>query len=804
MIELLSPVGDFECLKAAVQNGANAVYFGASLFNARAFASNFDDEALKKVIHYAKLRNVKTHLTLNTLIKENEFKSAFNLAKKAYELGIDAIIVQDLGLATKLISSFPDLEIHASTQMTIHNLEGAIQARKLGFKRVVLSRELSISEIKYICKNSKIDIECFAHGALCISYSGQCLFSSLVGGRSGNRGKCAQPCRLPYELIDNQEETLDKGYLLSTRDLCSLENLPQLISAGVASLKIEGRMKNPEYVATVTRIYRKYIDLAYKYIKKEIAEYKIDSNDIKELMQVFNRGGFSKGHMQDEENKDLVFKEKPNNMGLYLGKITKINPKRGLITCKLKSNISIGDSISFEKENSKYTISELMNRDFQNIKSSEKDSIVTFGRMKGNININDKIYKISEKELSNKAIQSFSKDFIKIPLICDLKIKKGQHILLKVDCPTHNKSLDLEYDYLPEESKNLPISKEKIINQFSKTQDTCFEFKKINIYLEDNVFMPVSILNDIRRIAISKIQELIINSFYRKSNNIKLQERSIANTNENNKNNAKISLLLNNLSLDFDYTKLHISSIDKLYIPLEYFENKKYSSLLFNLCNKFNLYIYLPLIIRNNYHFDINSFKNILQEFNIKGIVLSHISNINLLNELDFSKLDMVANYSFNIYNSYTNDILKKLNIHTSTISPELDKTAIIDLCNNSKINKELIVYGNTPLMTTNYCLLGKSNKCYSSCTNNCLSKNKYYIKDRLGLKFRIIPKKGITTIYNSKTLSIEYSDFNINSIRIDILDESIDEINNIISSVKNNKKLEGKNYTNGNLNRDI
>ncbi len=803
MIELLSPVGDFECLKAAVQNGANAVYFGASLFNARAFASNFDDEALKNVIHYAKLRNVKTHLTLNTLIKENEFEDAFNLAKKAYELGIDAIIVQDLGLASTLISSFPDLEIHASTQMTIHNLEGAIQAQKLGFKRVVLSRELSISEIKYICKNSKIDIECFAHGALCISYSGQCLFSSLVGGRSGNRGKCAQPCRLPYELIDDQEKVLDKGYLLSTRDLCSLENLPKLINAGVKSLKIEGRMKSPEYVATVTRIYRKYIDLAYKYIKNEIDEYKIDSNDIKELMQVFNRGGFSSGHLQDEENRDLVFKEKPNNMGLYLGKVIKFNSKKGLVTCNLKNNISIGDSISFEKENSKYTISELMNKDFHNIKSSEKDFIVTFGRMKGNININDKIYKISEKELSNKAIQSFSKEFIKIPLICDLKIKKGQNILLKIDCPTNNKHLDFEYDYLPEESKSSPISREKIINQFSKTQDTCFEFKNINIDLEDNVFMPVSILNDIRRIAILKIQELIINSFYRKSNDIKLPERNIVNTNTNN-NDMKMSLLLNNLSLDFNYSNLSISSIDKLYIPLEYFENKKYSSLLSKMCNKFNLYIYLPLIMRNNYHFDINRFKTILQEFNIKGIVLSHLSNITLLNELDFTNLDIVANYTFNVYNSYTNDILQKLNISTSTISPELDKTAITHLCSYSMINKELIVYGNTPLMTTNYCLLGKSNKCYSSCTNNCLSNNKYYIKDRLGLKFRIIPKKGITTIYNSKTLSIEYSDFNINSLRIDIIDESIDEINNIISHVKNNKKLEGKNYTNGNLNREI
>ena len=198
MVELLSPVGDFNCLKAAVQNGADSVYFGSSTFSARAFATNFSQDNLKKAIEYAKIRGVKTHLTLNTLIKDTEFDEAFNLAKKAYELGIDAIIVQDLGLAMALIRNFPDLPIHASTQMTVHNLNGALKLQELGFKRVVLARELSINDIDYICKNTNIEIETFIHGALCIYYSGQCLFSSMLGGRSGNRGKCAGPCRLPF------------------------------------------------------------------------------------------------------------------------------------------------------------------------------------------------------------------------------------------------------------------------------------------------------------------------------------------------------------------------------------------------------------------------------------------------------------------------------------------------------------------------------------------------------------------------------------------------------------------------------
>lgn len=286
-IELLSPAGDFECLKAAVCNGADSVYFGGSFFNARSSAKNFEGETLKQAIRYAKTRNVKTHLTLNTLIKDSEWEDAIALASEAYHYGIDAIIVQDLGLAKELKKRFPDLPLHASTQMSVHNLEGALELESLGFSRIVLSRELTINEIEYICKNTSVEIEVFIHGALCISYSGQCLFSSTIGGRSGNRGKCAQPCRLPYTLYENNKP-LGKGHLLSTRDLLGIDYLPRLITAGVACLKIEGRMKPPEYVATVTRIYRKYMDKALD--GKSVVLEKKDKTD---LLQVFNRGGFS-------------------------------------------------------------------------------------------------------------------------------------------------------------------------------------------------------------------------------------------------------------------------------------------------------------------------------------------------------------------------------------------------------------------------------------------------------------------------------------------------------------------------------
>ena len=798
MIELLSPVGDFECLKAAVQNGANAVYFAAKSFGARAFASNFDDETLEEAINYAKLRNVKTNLTLNTLIKDDEFESAFNLAKKAYEFGIDAIIIQDLGLAKELIKAFPDLPIHASTQMTIHNLEGVDQLKELGFKRVVLSRELSLEEIKYICKNTDIEIEAFIHGALCISYSGQCLFSSMIGGRSGNRGKCAQTCRLPYELIeqkpDKTNSKLDKGYLLSTRDLCSLEYIPDLIDAGVTSFKIEGRMKSPEYVATVTKIYRKYIDLALDKTKK----YEIENSDKIKLMQVFNRGGFSEGHLNSKENRNLVFKEKQNNMGLYLGKISKYNKNKGLVTVNVQSDLCIGDSISFEKEPTKYMVSELLNKN-QNIKSAKSNQTVTFGRMKGNINIGDKVYKISSKSLSDEARKSYLKENIKNQLDCKLEIKNSQKIGVYISCEKFNCNINYVYDYIPEIAQNVGVTKETIISKFNKTLDTEFEFANFDIDLDNNLFIPVSVLNDIRRTGINIIREEIIKSFKHTAKDITLATPCYKNSSQIS---PKISLLLNNL--DLDYSKL--DKVDKLYIPLKYFVNAKYANTLKYFSNNFNLYIYMPTIIRkNSIELSKKAIEKSINEFNIKGIIISNLSELKLLPSIS-TNLDIVGNYTLNLYNTFSAQVLSSLNFSTVTVSPELDEKGILDLGNNSFEHNELIVYGNIPVMTMNYCVLGKSNKCYNSCKRLCTSGNKYFLKDRMGFLFRIIPDnmQTISTIYNTKTTSINFDCFNIDFARIDVLDENVDEVNNIIRVVKNGERFEGKDFTNGNLKREI
>ena len=887
MIELLSPIGDFDCLKAAVQNGADSVYFGGSLFNARYNAHNFDADELKQAIQYAKLRNVKVDFTLNTLIKNNEFADAVELANYVYSLGVDAIIVQDLGLARYLIKNFPDLPIHASTQMTIHNLHGVKELEELGFKRAVLSRELSLDEIQYICKNTNIEIETFIHGALCISYSGQCLFSSSIGARSGNRGKCAQPCRLPYKLFstNNQKQKLnqnksdtnnsincnnndndnnsnncnnnsnynnhnncnnnsndiclDSGYLLSPRDLCGLNYIPQLINAGVSCLKIEGRMKSPEYVATVTKIYRKYIDLAYSQ-----KDYIIDQNDIDELMQVFNRGGFSSANFESTPNRNYVFKEKPNNIGIYIGNVSKLNKEKGLVRLTLKNDVQIGDKISFEKEEHKYTISELMCNN-NNLREANTGDTVVIGRMKGNLHLGDKVYKLTDAVKSKKIDEFIQKENKKIPLSAHIIVKKGVPLSLEVtscdkeDGNYFSMSAKSVIDILPIDAITNPILEDRIKEQLCKTTNSQFEFKYIKVDLDDNTYVPkISYINQLRRECLEKLEEQAIQRFSRNKKNIELSSNnsdinSIAQNNSNksiiiqnnlcknniiqnnsdisvtgsnitNNENSKICLLLNELDLDYDYSK--ISNVDNIYVPLKYFKNKQYWEIIKTLSRNNNLYIYLPTVLKDNFrNFYFNDIDAIIKKYKIKGLICSNLSCINYFSNLK-GKLDLVANYTFNVFNNYTINELAEIGIKRVVLSPELDESNLKNITNNSIIPTEVLVYGKLVLMNIGYCLLGSSNLCYPRCDMKCKENSKFYLKDRLNMNFRLIPDsiQTISTLYNSKINSISYSNIKPNFVRISILDENIDEINEIIKCVKNDKPFTGSNFTKGNFNKTV
>ena len=640
----------------------------------------------------------------------------------------------------------------------------------------------------------------------------------------GNRGKCAQPCRLPYtlykydaktplntnsDLEDSSFAKLDEGFLLSTKDLCSLEYIPQLIKYGVTSFKIEGRLKSPEYVATVTRIYRKYIDMA-----QNNEDYVIDEADKKDLLQAFNRGGFSSGHLSNTPNKDLIYSKKQNNMGIPLGKIKKYNSSKGYISLELLDSISIGDSISIDGETGSYRVSELLINN-KNTPTADKGAFVTLGRMKGKIKVNSNVYRISSKQLSDLAIKSYENiENIKIPLNAVVDIHLNEPIKMFVSCNNTENSFynDISFEIIsniiPEKALNQPITEDRIIKQICKTSNTPYEFVNITVNLDNGLYVPnISGINELRRNCLEKLQNVIVEK-YCQNKAPQLQDYNRISNIEKSKNTAQeksFSVLLNTINLNYNY--LDLKNIQNIYIPLKYFCMSKYNDIIINMANKFNVYIYLPTIMRNNY---INLFKNsinsILSTFNIYGFVLSNIGNIALLDSCNLlhSKYKLTANYTMNVFNNKTTKILNDLNVDKCTLSPELNEEDILNFGPDNAY--EIICYGNTPIMNMNYCLLGKTNKCYPECEKLCNSCNKFFIKDRMGFNFRIIPDSvdTVTTIYNSKTTFIDTSKICCTSLRIDILDESIEQINEIINAIIEGNRLEGKQYTNGNFHREI
>jgi len=784
-VELLSPAGDLECLKVAVQNGANAVYFGAEEFNARVNGRNFNRQELIEAIEYAKLRGVKTHLTLNILIKNYEFEDAIKLVEFAYNAGIDAVIIQDLGLAKKAIELFPDLEVHSSTQMTIYNLDGAKKIKDLGFSRCVLARELSVQEIEHICKNTNIDIEVFIHGALCICYSGQCLMSSMIGGRSGNRGKCAGTCRLPYTLLKDDKEQA-KGYLLSSKDVCTLDIIPELINAGVKSFKIEGRMKSPEYVGIVTTIYRKYIDLA-----ESGKEYKVDEEDREKLMQIFNRGGFSTGYLKGKLGRDMMYTKRPNHIGIPIGEVVGYNQNKGHVKVKLSKNLNLGDGIAINDSSCK--ISELMDGK-QNIKSANKGQIITVGRIKGKIKNGDKVYRTVLEKLNKDIIQFSSRENVKRDISAKIYLKENENIKLEIEDLQSKIKIEVVEETVVSKAQNNGLSKERIEEQLSKTGNTIFEMKEKQVIKDENIIVPISTLNSIRRNALEHLESELLHSFKR-NKKVKLDNQNIINSKQNSE--VKVSILLNTIKEEIDYTKL--TNLDNVYIPFRFFLSNKEK--VNEICKKLNTYVLLPAVTKSNYEKLIeNNLKEILNK-NIKGLIISNLSHLEIIEKYksEIKGLDIIANYTLNISNNNTIKELEKFKIAKFIVSPELEKQSIQYL--NASILKEIIVYGRTLLMTSEYCAIGTLKNCPGLC-----EKGIYKLKDRMGFEFPIYTDRinCNNLIYNSKITSVSWKDLNADYIRIDILEETKEEIQEIINIHKRGDRLEGENYTNGNLNRTI
>ena len=493
-VELLAPAGNFECLKAAVNNGANAVYLGSKNFSARAFAGNFDHDELIEAVRYAHLHDVRVFVTINTLLNEKEFDNAVKLAEQCYKCDVDALLIQDLGLFYELKKRYPDFELHCSTQMHVHNLEGVRTAKRLGFKRVVLARESDLSLIRQACKEG-IEIETFVHGALCVSYSGQCLMSSATKKRSANKGMCAQCCRLRYELLDSDSKKVktDTDYLLSPKDMFLLNDIPSLIDSGVSSFKIEGRMKSPAYVGYVTSLYRKAIDAHL-----EGRVFSIDEEQFSNLKVLFNRN-FTNDLLYDRN--DLFGQKTPNHLGIEIGKV--IDHKKNLTYIRLNRELNQFDGIRIGDEG--FIVNRLYVNDLL-VSTAKEGQVCAVECEKRVYGI---VFKTQDHLLEKKILEATEK---KVAL--DLEVFLYPHNKVRTILKHNEQIFEYISDIEAQEALKTPLNEDSVTKQFSRLNDTVYYPEKISVHT-DNAFLPVSMLNRIRREAIEAFDEYRIASFKR-------------------------------------------------------------------------------------------------------------------------------------------------------------------------------------------------------------------------------------------------------------------------------------------------
>ncbi|KPI54851.1 protease [Clostridioides difficile] len=793
-IELLAPVGSFDSLKAAVQNGANAVYLGGKDFSARASANNFDRNELIDAVKYSHIRGVQVFVTVNTLIKQYEIEDFVEYVKFLYDIDIDALIVQDIGMARLIKKLLPDFELHASTQMVAHSLEDVKYLQSVGFDRVVLARELNVDEIKWICENTTVDIEVFVHGALCVCYSGQCLMSSMIGNRSGNRGRCAQPCRQKYELIDiNTGEVVksDGDYLLSPRDLSTIEELDKIIEAGVLSLKIEGRMKKPEYVATVVSGYREAIN---EFVDKN--KISISDEIINNLYTIFNRK-FTKGYILGEVGKDVMNSNRPNNQGLYVGKVLDYNRRSKRLRVILENTLKKGDGINLGGG----TIGRII-KDGEITTIAHKGDLIELDFV-GEAKRNQLIFKTSDSELMDRVQATFQQDkeLIKTNIKAKASIKIGKKPVLSISDFCGNTSI-VEGEKIVEKAIKVALSKEKIETQIQKLGNTPYTLKDIEIDLDEGVSMPISVLNQMRRDCIELLDQERIKIKGRKfkENRLKYQPDRV---NKQKKLNTvpKIRVKVKNLEqleavLKYNVDLIYYEDINTLSKALEMVSNISKESIVSNVNNintsgeksssventESRLIYSVPRIIRNK------EYKQFETLDNIKGINKVQIGNWGSMEY--FKGKDLNIDCYLNAFNSESINHFKDEGAGTVCLSQELNLNEIKQTLKYTDVEIEAVIYGYTPMMITEYCPMGvvvrdcKKDKRVAKC-----KESSYALRDFTDASYRITQDIFCrSTIYNSKVTCMldnlyELDEIGIDVFRIDFTVEDSDMVKKVIEA---------------------
>ena len=700
-IEILAPAGSYSAFQAAIHAGADAVYAGGMLFGARAFAENFSEDELIRAIREAHLYGRRLYMTVNTLLKESEIECLYDYLMPYYENGLDAVIVQDFGAVEYIRQNFPGLDIHASTQMTVTDAYGAAFVRDCGITRVVPARELSLDEIRLIRSKTGLEIECFVHGALCYCYSGQCLLSSMIGGRSGNRGRCAQPCRLPYSF----EASADKGrqYYLSPKDICTLDLIPDLIEAGINSFKIEGRMKSPEYVAGVTAMYRKYTDL---YLKEGRSAFPVQPEDRENLMDLYNRGGFSEGYYNIRNGRKMISLARPNHAGVPAARIIRQSGRE--VYARALTELSAGDVLEIAGEKNDHTTGSAVKKghtfSFLVRKQVRLQSGTTLRRIR-----NGSLLKRINDEFTGRPLQR--------PVSGILTLRAGSPALLELCSGEFN--CTAVSDEPVQHALNRPLTAERIRAQLNKTGTSVFCFSSLDIIMDDDIFMPVQQLSALRRKAFDFLESMIVSHFYRTPAPVRPhKEAGQAPAAGEISENRPFSIYVQT-SAQFD-SVLDFTESSGIYPARIYLgtalltghapdvpeDIKNKTSLLRQ--HGTEIITAMPHILRSTEYPVVKDLFHKAGQLPTDGFLVRNCGEFRFLQEHGFDK-KVILDHNLYVCNRYAADFWKSLGIKdfTEPLEPEMQEPAVF-----GPDGAEVEIYGAAPVMVSAQCLFKTAEKC--------------------------------------------------------------------------------------------
>lgn len=785
-VEILAPGGSYESVIAAMNSGADAIYTGGGMFGARAYADNLTQDKLIKIIEEAHLRHKKIYLTVNTLLKEKELQTQLvSYLKPYYEAGLDAVLVQDFGVLSKIREVFPDLPIHASTQMTVLTPEFSKWLKTFGVTRVVPARELSLKEIRKIKNEVDIEVETFVHGALCYCYSGQCLMSSILGGRSGNRGRCAQPCRLPYQF----EQDIKRGggdryakhpaYILSLNDLCTLELIPDMVDAGIDSFKIEGRMKGPEYAALVTALYKKYTTL---YMTQGRKNYKVQTEDIEALMDLYNRGGFTDGYYLKHNDPTMITFDRSNHKGTCAAKIIK---------CQ-------GDIITFK------ALENLHGQDVLEIKEGLSNQDTYAWTLKSDISMNETFtirhrfktrqhdqycYRTKNQSLLAQVQKTSASDQFKEKINGKLRIFKDLPAKLEIKYGEFEITVEGQ---IVQTAMNRAMTEQDIRKHMMKTGDTPYVFESLDILMDDDIFMPVASLKQLRRDAIELLEKCILESFSRTTHESQIEnswtenekyKESITKTNAPDKKHQTITVLISSMH-QFEEILKH-DEISRIYIndglALGCHEEQWQQMIAQARRQHKELYLALPSIIRHEQGDKVIDQLKSLGKC-ADGILVRSVEGFLLFDE-DMLRQKCILDCNVYTWNSDAKHFWNHQGICAMTVPEELNYR---ELQMRDCDGDEMIVYGYRPLMTTAQCLTKTTDQCLKQDQKNLIG----WLTDRKGKRMMVQRhcSNCYNTIYNSQVLMLldelaKIQTLGVDSIRLEFTIESQSEMKDVLKA---------------------